>query len=56
MHCPLFSRAWGPKVGIKIYDYSLAITLKLLTVNTVVHITDYNPHIQMACDVGEQIL
>ena len=28
MHCPLFSRAWGPKVGIKIYEineYSLAI-------------------------------
>ena len=28
MHCPLFSRAWGPKVDIKIYEineYSLAI-------------------------------
>ena len=30
MHCPLFSRAWGPKVGIKIYErilyeYILAI-------------------------------
>ena len=45
MHCPLFSRAWGPKVGIKIYeiyDFSLAIALKLLTVKSIKYSSTHN--------------
>ena len=63
MHCPLFSHAWGQRlVSNEVYKYNLAIVRSIFDTgivnynNTVVHITAYNPHIQMACDIGEQIL